>query len=809
MKASTIKILSFIGLGLALLGLASCGGSDDDGVDATQSDKLLAGRWQAQSMTGEVRLVLTFTMKKGERGITVEGKANDGSTAFAVAGTYTPKGKQIDFIFPPTDPMTHNYEIDDKLLVIDKTYYYSKTGEAGDVIGGRVAGRVKIGPDSVAIASKGITVASAVPGEVLVRYKENRVAVGNGSLQGMSLASGAGDSPEGGSSLTVQSVEENTGTGITKIKFKERFTQGWFTQGSSSLQAMGVETADFAKQVFDRRDLYTRAHSQAKAACAQLKASDPDIEACSPNTILRIQSHAGDKWNLPLINQPAALTFFPNNSGSDLIVAVLDSGIIPNHPAFQGRLVAGYDFVDNNADATDTMTTGAIRFHGTHVAGIVASVAPKAKIMPIRIVNGTETNVDLACQGLDWAKNNGARIINMSFGYPLDAEGRALFEPCLRRASQAGLVLVAASGNGNPENPSVPMSNETVYPCAFQEVICVGMTGEYGEFVDSYEAYGIVSNYGPRQDLVAPGVEVTSAIGPTDQYGLLSGTSQAAPHVAGVAAMMLSKNPALNKTQVKDILTQTAFDLGSVGRDNYYGWGLVNAGAALSAVANQRAPLSVSYATMHLEEGLMGAPLLVFNREAAVTIKDQANVPWLSFETLEKRNAGWIVGIKIDETLAEGTYNATVVVTYGASTLEVPVIAEVTSGSGDPDDLEKLVEDLIKGAKDYGAIDLFLVNTATGKPEAHVRATSSGGYTFLFEGIADGNFYLAAGIDTNKDGKVCGDIVDEPCTGLSKNGTVPKDLKDYKILTIDEETLITNLTLNLPTPSLTDVSLTK
>ena len=255
--------------------------------------------------------------------------------------------------------------------------------------------------------------------------------------------------------------------------------------------------------------------------------------------------------------------------GWGIVVAVLDTGVDTEHPDLRDNLVEGYNFVDKNNDVTD------LDGHGTMVAGIIAAVAnnslgivgvaPDVKVMPLKVLTsegGSWIDLDLA---ILYAVNHGAKIITMSLGGKYALLGTAT-ETAIKYAYQHGCVLIAAAGNDN--------SSEPFYPAAYDEVIAVSA-------IDQNDTKAQFSNYGNYVDLCAPGVNILSTmINGTYAYG--SGTSFAAPFVAGVAALLLSKNLELKPQEVAETLYNQAEDLGDDRWDPYYGWGLVNAYSAVS-----------------------------------------------------------------------------------------------------------------------------------------------------------------------------------------------------------------------------------
>ncbi|WP_052697454.1 S8 family serine peptidase [Methanoculleus bourgensis] len=251
---------------------------------------------------------------------------------------------------------------------------------------------------------------------------------------------------------------------------------------------------------------------------------------------------------------------------SSVIIAVIDTGVDYTHPDMGNYITGGYDWINNDDDPMDD------HGHGTHCAGIAAAVSNNALgvagisqsgIMAEKVLDfkGSGTS-SLTAAAIRHAADNGADVISMSLGA---AEPSRIVEEACRYAWEKGCILVAASGNGG--------ANLINYPAAYDIVIAVGSVGKTG-------LRSPFSNYGTNLELVAPGESILSTT-PGNTYGLRSGTSMACPHVAGVAALLLSRYPGMSNLEVRKRLTETADDLGSPGKDPQYGYGLVNVFAAL------------------------------------------------------------------------------------------------------------------------------------------------------------------------------------------------------------------------------------
>ncbi|WP_128101694.1 S8 family peptidase [Paenibacillus sp. DCT19] len=286
------------------------------------------------------------------------------------------------------------------------------------------------------------------------------------------------------------------------------------------------------------------------------------IEHAEPNYYVNASFTPNDpffpyQYNLPKINAPAAWDI--NQSNSTIKIAIIDTGVQLNHPELAAKLLPGYDYVDYDNIPEDG------NGHGTHVAGIAASitnngvgiagVAPLASIVPLRVLDnngqGTMGNVG---NGLVFAANNGVQVINLSLGGPM---GEAFLQAAVQYAWDRGAVIIAAAGNDNTSYPIVPAS----YP----NVIAVAST-------DPSDLKSNFSNYGPWVDMAAPGDTILSTyLG--GSYAYLSGTSMAAPHVAGVAALLAAKGK--TNAQIRDALCFASDPVSGSGI--YWQYGRLNA----------------------------------------------------------------------------------------------------------------------------------------------------------------------------------------------------------------------------------------
>jgi serine protease len=348
---------------------------------------------------------------------------------------------------------------------------------------------------------------------------------------------------------------------------------------------------------------------------AEIYSKNPNVEYAVPNTIMYAFMVPNDQyydlqWNFKAFEtgvggginlEPA----WDTSTGNGATVAVLDTGVAcENHSLYKKapdfvntNFVPGYDFVNNDAYPNDD------NGHGTHVTGTIAQstnngigaagVAYDCSIMPVKVLNaeGSGTLAQIA-DGIYYATEHGADIISMSLGYHALRVDPVL-KAALDTAYNNGVTIVAAAGNDNTRFVS--------YPAAYEKCIAVGATR-----YDGNRAY--YSNYGDALDIVAPGGDIRVDQSGDDGYGdgiiqntfnsttkdpanfgywLFQGTSMATPHVSGVAALLISSKPDATPDEVRAAMQNTATDLGISGWDKYYGYGLVNAAAALNYIQGQ------------------------------------------------------------------------------------------------------------------------------------------------------------------------------------------------------------------------------
>ncbi|MDG5787521.1 S8 family peptidase [Evansella sp. AB-P1] len=274
------------------------------------------------------------------------------------------------------------------------------------------------------------------------------------------------------------------------------------------------------------------------------------------------------QWNLTQIFAEDAWKYTVGQTR--VPIAIIDSGIDPEHLDLSDKIVDGYNAFDDSNAYNDE------HGHGTHVAGIsaaitnnidgVAGVSWNNPILAVKALDDNAEGSSLSiAKGIIWAVEQGAKVINLSLGDSHDSD--VMYE-AIKYAYDNDVVLIAASGNDNVDTP--------MYPAAYKEVLAVGA-------VDINRERAFFSNYGNHLDVTAPGEHIPSTfLG--NQYVMMSGTSMAAPHVAGMAGLIRSVDPTLSNDEIYELIMRTSDDLGKRGYDPFYGFGEINIKKALEEI---------------------------------------------------------------------------------------------------------------------------------------------------------------------------------------------------------------------------------
>ncbi len=534
---------------------------------------------------------------------------------------------------------------------------------------------------------------------------------------------------------------------------------------------------------------------------AKRLAQDPDMGAVELNILLQANLTPDDplyslQWHLPEIRLPEAwdiTTGTPTGLG-DVIVAVVDTGILPDHPDFAGQLVDGYDFIadpdrardlngidDNPTDEGDFSYGASSSFHGSHVAGTIAArtdngegvagVSWGAKIMPMRALglNGG-SNYDVlqsAMYAAGLANDSGrlpaqpADIINLSLGSPFFSQAT---QDIFTEIRNRGVIVIASAGNESTSAPN--------YPAAYNGVVSVSATTISGSLAP-------YSNFGPV-DVAAPGGfngtdvngdgfgdGVVSTLGDDSNpgtvqlgYGALSGTSMAAPHVAGVAALMKAVHPGLTPAQFDAALASGDLtdDLGTAGRDDLFGYGLINAQKSVLAAlalaggagADPGPVLGSSLSTVNLGV-LAGSQVVRLSNLGTGSIQllpgnISTSEVWLSvLPAAVDGNGLGDYQLRVDRgSLSEGAYNATATFTPtdpGTNAVTISVTLQVP------------------GANPQADAGLFYViavrEDGSSEGSAAVVAASNGEYSWVLNDLPPGSYRIVAGSDMDDDNFLC------------------------------------------------------
>ena len=516
-----------------------------------------------------------------------------------------------------------------------------------------------------------------------------------------------------------------------------------------------------------------------------------DVTAADPNTFVHPLLIPNDpvyglQWHYPLVNLPLAWDL--TTGSSSVIAAVIDTGILSQHPDLQGRLVAGYDFISSPAiardgggidsnpeDPGDLAYGSSSSFHGSHVAGTigagsnngtgVAGVDWNARIMPVRVLGvGGGTSYDVL-QGVRFA----ARLANDSGTLPpqradvmnLSLGGGGFSQTAqdvFTAARAAGVIVVAAAGNTGTGTPQ--------YPASYSGVVSVSA-------VDILKNLAPYSTFGSAVDVAAPGGDlsrdrngdgygdgVLSTMGsdsvPPIQYvfGFLNGTSMAAPHVAGIVGLMKAVASGMTPNEFDTLLAGGTIteDRGAAGRDDLYGHGLIDARKAVVAAQSLKGPPPGTNPSLLANPQALnfGSSLTQLDVEAR-----NGGGGTLSLMGVNNDSGGWltVAPLSVDGSglgtyratvdragLPAGTHAAQITFTSSANTVIVQVLVSVGGATN----------------ADAGFHFILLFDPETMEPLYQVETGATAGtYAFAFADVPVGEYLLVGGTDSDNDGFIC------------------------------------------------------
>jgi thermitase len=399
----------------------------------------------------------------------------------------------------------------------------------------------------------------------------------------------------------------------------------------------------------------------------------PGVAYAEPNYIVRALETPndpgfGNQWGLSMIDAPGAWDV--THGSSSVIIAIVDSGIDGTHPDLSGKVLAGWNFVSSGAIPANRNSDD--YGHGTHVAGIaaaitnngvgVAGLAWNSRLMPVKVLDsggsGTDANVAL---GIHYAADHGAQVINLSLGGP---DASYTMHEAVDYALAHGCLLPTAAGNsGGLQNlPEYGI----LYPA--QYAMAIGAT----DFSDRRASF---SKYGPQMSVAAPGVGIYSTW-TGGSYAYESGTSMAAPHVSGLAALLWGICPADSNAHVRQVIEDTAVDLGTTGWDEKYGYGRIDAQKAVQtyfSFSSQSSPL-VFLADDTTTPRPQDAQLIRCGASGVITWSASISptVTWLSVSPLTGTVSGAqpiVLQVQADPTgLGHGLYHCNVIIDGDAGT---------------------------------------------------------------------------------------------------------------------------------------------
>jgi len=400
---------------------------------------------------------------------------------------------------------------------------------------------------------------------------------------------------------------------------------------------------------------HEQAMAEAWSARPQVRYAEPNYRAWAmadpPN-----DTHYYLQWNLDRVQAPEAWEITQGDPSTP--IAIIDTGLDLSHPDLLDKLwlnpgeipsngvdddhngyvddVHGYDFVNGDGNPGDD------HGHGTHVAGItaaatdnglgVAGMAPANPLMALKVLSSSgEGDYAGIIQAIDYALAEGVKVMNLSLA---GLEHSSALYDAVQAATAAGALVVAAAGNDlTGENP-------LFYPAAYEEVLAVGAT-DINDGIASFSAHH------PYVDVAAPGLSIYSTYwrqSSGSTYAYMLGTSMATPHVSGLSALLWAADPTLTWEGVVEQIVESAEDLGAPGKDDYYGWGRIDAHSALCTTIVASSPLTF------MADG--HSPSVPLSRTVQIINRGSIPITWTA--AISPSSASWIHLSPMSGTLGRG-----------------------------------------------------------------------------------------------------------------------------------------------------------
>jgi serine protease len=630
-----------------------------------------------------------------------------------------------------------------------------------------------IGTASPAIVPRGMRLSDDfVSGEVIVRFIDQTFSIAGG-------ATPAGDRKA--LALGMEWVGGDPGRSM-RMRFDSQ------TETAAVYHSLGM--ADGAlEQAAKITDDDLRGKQRTLEVIKALRQRE-DVLYAEPNYIRKAFVIPNDtnfnlQWHYDLIHLPEAWDLTTGSSA--VIVAVVDTGVLINHPDLAAKLTGtGYDFVsnvdfsgdgdsiDNNPDdpGDKASSNNTSTFHGTHVAGTIAAATGndlgvagagwQTRVMAIRAMGlgGVGTDYDIS-QGIRYAAGlandsgtipaQSADIINMSLGSNVNSNTLA---DAIQAAENQGVIVIAAAGN---ESTNLPF-----YPAAYDTAVSVSAV----DFAAKLAPY---SNYGATVDVAAPGGDasadqngdaigdgVLSTLGRDGSgtiemvYGFYQGTSMAAPHVAGVAALMKAQQPGMTPSDFRVHLASGNIT-NNIGDADFFGSGLIHAQKAVLAAQSGSLPtlLSTTPSILSMGTALTGAIITaekIGDTSVDLTISNaSSDASWLSVTpaAVDANGLGTYTVAGDRSGLSDGAYSGSITFTSAQNTATVSVTMQVRT---------------VTSSTDPGFHYIRLVDATTNEITHELGVESlNGNYDFSIAGVAEGRYFLFAGTDLDDDGNV-GDV---------------------------------------------------